>query len=860
MRHNYTQPQSPKTYTRLYAGFRGIDLANAPIHVDPSRSPNTWNVIVDAAGVVHKRPPFVMRANYGGLRTLESAVIHGIYTFIIEESTVRAPGDQHTMLVHVGTKLYMYRGVSNGSLPSVVPTTLCTNLNDADSSGFQHDKKFYILDGKAMRVVMEDEATEQYVVKTVQEIATAPETQIDGYYYAEEYTDENDAPQVAYTWKFGEKGERNLLTARRVNTFAGDGVNTKFYMDKPNMHVTKVEMYSPTVTSAGAGDTVTTISYAASNVRNKPSQERGQIIGSAPANTTYTTYGKQGKWYQIEFPSYSGDAYIHQDRVATYTAGGGTTTVVSNIDEWVEITTGFTVREADIAAPNNDEVANCTVIVFDTAPSAHPLGSGLPNIRVTGAETEECNIDVKQPDGAGQSNLIITIPLSERFVDVTSGTRFAETVKINSGNALTRNTDYIVEAQTDGSTKITVYGVVNNVQHLHSGDVVYVKYFRELMRDFAVINLCDKHGKYGIYNRDRFFFTGNPGDLNRDWYSEPSDPTLVLENSFTEIGIEQNGIAGYLNFQSEQLIVKYDGETECLYRRTANTDNDGIVFPVKAYAGRGAANSHALVNVKGSALYLSPEGVMEFVSSDLGSKYSVQNRSYLINPAIRGSSGGQLGVWGDYLLVTLSDGTMFVGNLNSPTAPSEGGSFGYEWFRWSDVSATLMHYAFDVLWFRRNESDLCSIKPHAPSDHFADYPDGTGNDPYPIMAVWSTPCDMLDEPTRYKYIERRGAMVNLVPMTHEGSVVPQRTIKYAIVTDGKNARLNTDGLVDQMNEPTDYDVINLGASLYTPVVLPCERINRFRYVQFMFANDTPYTDGIEILSLEFQYRFGRYVI
>lgn len=851
MRHNYTQPQSPQTYRRIYAGFKGLDTVNAPIHVDPSRSPYCQNVIIDAAGVVHKRPPIYQHKAFGIM-----ASVYGIFPFLLEETATRQPYDRNALVVvakyalpgadTATCNLLLYRRLFANHLPND-PTVLCTDMNEQICNGFQHGKRFYVMDGKTMRAIIYDEESEDFVVRTVQELATAPETQIDGYYHAETYTDENNQEQTQYTWTFGEKGERNLLTARRVNTFAGDGVHTKFYLDAPNVNVTKVELFSPTVTTAGSTDTVTTVAYN-SNVRNKPSQTNGAIIGVAPPSTTYTVYSKTGKWYRIEFPNAT-EAYIHQDRIASYNAGGGSTTVMTNTEEWEEITTGYTVREADAASPHNDEVINCTVVEFTTAPSAHPRGVGLPNIRVTGAELETVVISKKQPSGAGQSNIKIIIPNSDIVINTE--------VKIN-GTVQTLGTDYIVEKDGNRQTWVIVYGIVNNVQKLHSGDTVTLTYKRENLRDHEIINQCRIYGRYGVYNHDRWFYTGNKSDINRDWYSESGDPTLVLENSYTDIGMEQNGIAGYLNYQSEMIIVKFDAERECIYRRTASSDGDMTVFHVKSYVGRGAVNERALINAKGMALYVSPEGLMEFVSSDLNSKYAVQCRSSIINNRLAPDSVTSMSLWGNRLIISRDGYDAFVADLNRPTAPSESGAYGFEFTYWT-IPTYAGVAAYDSLWFTLN-ADICSMplseEWYEYADHFsaADPTEKT-----PIIAIWTTPCDMLDEPARYKYIEKRGGLINLAN-NNSNLHLSQKRLKYTIITDSKDVPVSFETAVDMLSCPTDYDVIDAAGAQDVPLVIFNERVSRFRYVQFSFRNDDPATDGIEILSLEFQYRFGRYII
>ena len=616
MKRNYSQPKSnERVYRRLYSGFRGVDFADPPIFTDITRAVYAKNAVTDHAGVIHKRQGWTKMYNNTLNRQIHLiAPVSFSKEFTLIKTVAGVDETYHIkdfLLVHEQSALYVHYGENYGSVAQIDYA-----VNNADSRGFQQGDRFFLFDGENFLVIYIDDETMKLSVKRVYEIATAPETQIAGYYYAEEYTDENDQPQIEYTWTFGEEGERNLLTGRRINTFCGDApaespavAHKTFYLDKPNFAVYKVEMYAPSagITSA---DGKVTAKPGTSNIRNRASMD-GRVIGYAanPATTNapsvFTCLGQVGSWYKIQVdPSKCNgntEGYIHSSRV-TYTPPSGSTEAVS-LGDWTEIpeddaTYGWTVAEAT----SGDAAQNCTKITFTTAPPAHPRGHGLPNIRVTGAATEVASAD---GIGNGQNNVVVTIPkhmMMTKFIDV----------RINGGSPLSDeepNPQYKKETAANGNLVVTVYGIVNNVQQLHTGDLVQVSYRRESLEDIDLVGTCKRFGRYGEYNTDRMFYTGNGDYPNRDWYSEPSDPTLVLENSYTDIGNTNSEIAGYLNYQSDMLIVKIDGAGENLFRRTATTDGDLTIFPVKAYEGRGALNDRCLANIKGQCFYLSPEGL-----------------------------------------------------------------------------------------------------------------------------------------------------------------------------------------------------------------------------------------------------------
>lgn len=816
MRRNYSQPSGSASYQRRYAGFRGVDFTSSPLYVDPTRSPYAENIIVDAAGVVHKRPPYVM------FRKNPLYNINGI-TFFKPPATLQ---EDSFMVTHEGRAMILDGSLSVGG----------GTWANRPSRSFQFGGKLYVLDGEHYRVLYYDEKADEpadMIVKDVYEVATPTETQIAGYYLAEEKTtidsNQNQQTTIEYTWQFGEKGERNLLTGRRINTFCGDGIHTTFYFDCANFKVYKVELYR-LIPDQGAAATEATVTIrSGSNIRKSPSMSGTIIANTGSSTPTCVTQGKSGKWYQILWGEQT--AYVHQDRVSS--TSGSVASMTTDEKGWETLTSGYTISE--------DSSKHCTKIVFDTHPPAHPRGNGLPNIRVTGAVTEiatESHVFTEEDVQYGYT--AITLANNSMMTSIVSVAK----------NDTVLSSGYTVTTQGD-------HGASIEIDSLSAGDEVVVTYRRETFRDFGTIEKCVTFGRYGEYNHDRFFFAGNPDHLNRDWYTEPSDPTIVLENSYTDIGDQHTGIAGYLNFQSDMLIIKYDSNGDNLFRRTADTDGDLTIFPVKAYKGRGVTNAKAMANIKGECVFLTPEGVYEFISSDLGSKYGTKEMSYTVKKRLLSEdlARAEMGVWGDWLLITFDDtGHCYVADTTQQTAPSSSGGNGWEWFYWTGCPWRNMVYNsedetfyFSTAGGRLNYADRIR-------DEYADLPDGVSGAPVPITALWTTPLDEMDEPARYKYLSRRGAMLQF-------DQAVSQMLEIAVVMDGETMLLyrDEDMLRDYLNH-SDYTLVDLKAATGIPYFTLNTPSGRWKYLQFIFRNSDPETDGIALMRLEFQYRFGRYII
>lgn len=152
---SFKVPKSPSKSIFTIDTFQGADFTNSAANVDPSKSPNTVNMIRDVPGKVRKC------MGYETIETYESSDetpvpyrINGYH---------RKRGDQYG-LIHAGTNIYR-----NGVL-------LYSNAADARSKSWQFEDKLYILDGKKFLVYYEETVgqTTTYHVEPVETNAYIP--------------------------------------------------------------------------------------------------------------------------------------------------------------------------------------------------------------------------------------------------------------------------------------------------------------------------------------------------------------------------------------------------------------------------------------------------------------------------------------------------------------------------------------------------------------------------------------------------------------------------------------------------------------------------------------------------------------
>ena len=150
---SFNVPKSPAKSIFTIDNFQGVDFTNSPANIDPSKSPNSVNMIRDVPGKVRKCM---------GYHTIETYLDDNDEPLRIN-GYHRKRGDQYG-LIHAGTNIYR-----NNEL-------LYSDANDARSKSWQFEDRLYVLDGKKFLVYYEETENDEttYHVEPVEDNAYIP--------------------------------------------------------------------------------------------------------------------------------------------------------------------------------------------------------------------------------------------------------------------------------------------------------------------------------------------------------------------------------------------------------------------------------------------------------------------------------------------------------------------------------------------------------------------------------------------------------------------------------------------------------------------------------------------------------------
>lgn len=189
---------STKLYQKRYTQFRGVDFSTDATQVADNRSPHAVNLISDMAGFPEKRV---------GWRTLDSRInerINGMHYVVFKSGRL-------ARFIHAGDNLYSWG--SDNSLYSYA-----YEMNDQRSSSFVHNNRLYILDGKRIKVIFEDEENDTRI-SNLDFIAFVPTTTIGA-----DHSGGGTAFEAV-----------NLLTPKRINSFKSNGNDNGYCLDAQNI-------------------------------------------------------------------------------------------------------------------------------------------------------------------------------------------------------------------------------------------------------------------------------------------------------------------------------------------------------------------------------------------------------------------------------------------------------------------------------------------------------------------------------------------------------------------------------------------------------------------------------------------------
>lgn len=415
-------------------------------------------------------------------------------------------------------------------------------------------------------------------------------------------------------------------------------------------------------------------------------------------------------------------------------------------------------------------------------------------------------------------------------------------VEILTAGAWTTTTAYTSAA--DGArTKITF--TTAPAQHDDGAgiDNIRVTFTPVETLDPTVISKCTIAAKYGYFNDNRVYLSGNPDEPNKDWASGVDDPTYFPESMWTKIGASYSAIQGYLHYGDILAIIKEDtnADPEIYIRSYEVQEDQSVIFPVQqGVKGVGAYSRKAFASLRDDPLFYAKEGVYAISGTDASQQRTVQNRSIFVDNKLRQESGRPVAcVWQDkYVLCFPDTGRCYVADARQTAASGE--SYAYEWYVWNNIFAYQFYEIDGDLYFGTKDGKLNKF--NTDIEDLTRYSDGmklddgelTGGDP--IHCYWITKADALGNLAEKKSLSRRGCTLMLKPYK-ASSVV---------------ATVTGDGII--VNQTVD-DV----AGEITSTVFPFEKsIKRFNTIQMEFKNDQK-DEGFGIYGIQLRYVASRYI-
>lgn len=359
-------------------------------------------------------------------------------------------------------------------------------------------------------------------------------------------------------------------------------------------------------------------------------------------------------------------------------------------------------------------------------------------------------------------------------------------------------------------------------------------------KDRGYIRRCTIAAKYGYFNNNRFFLSGDTENKNMDWASAVDDPTYFPNDGWTLVGSKQTAIMGYLHYGGMLAIIKEDNERDAtIYMRSAQlTDDNDVIFPVRqGQQGNGAISKYAICSLRDDPLFLAKEGVFAIEGTDASQERNVPNRSFYIDSKLQEEASNEsvACAWGNYLVLCMpSLNKCYVADARS--LDSRDGSFVYNWCVWDNIPATILRVIGDRLYFGTHDGKLCVFNT-----------DWDGMDKYSDGATYNTTSHKYENGVKIRafYATKRdhlGAVDYKKTMLNDGGVItlqPHDQSSAQILLKTESGELFIDDIQTDSDEPS--------------VVIPIrKRMKNFDSIQTTIENDRV-NEGLSILGVQYRY-------
>ncbi|MBQ4062172.1 MAG: hypothetical protein IJD14_04890 [Christensenellaceae bacterium] len=419
----------------------------------------------------------------------------------------------------------------------------------------------------------------------------------------------------------------------------------------------------------------------------------------------------------------------------------------------------------------------------------------------------------------------------------------ADTVRITvGGEEKTEGTHFTVD-RTAGKVIFTE----GNVPADDTGIDSVIITFKMSSDSREKVERCRICTTYGLGNDTRAFITGDPQNINTDYMSGLYDPTYFPDLGYTKIGSDDTAIIGYVKQYGQLVIVKeYQGGRGGLYLRSATTTENGDpVFPVyEGIQGIGAASPRAIGTLNGDPLMLTLNGVFGLESNSITQQQSVQRRSRYIDPKLRKIDVTKACVcaWDRFILIAEGN-EMFAGYMGA-TNGNRTGSYGYEWYWWTDIPARVLKEHEGTLFIGTEEGALRRLKDPIKEGMQAYSDDGRG-----IDAMWTTP--LLDGGNfmREKTISKKGTGILAKPFARSSGEI-------FFTTDKTLRQATKNYMLDILDfDDVDFDRFTFNMSDQPQVIISPKKFRKIKLFQMGVRHTAP-NEGFGVLGFMITFTVG----
>lgn len=465
----------------------------------------------------------------------------------------------------------------------------------------------------------------------------------------------------------------------------------------------------------------------------------------------------------------------------------------------------------------------------------------------------------KSPNGGGKDYDALNL-IQPKFTELFLGTKDDKdyhlsfsgldgtevTVKIldSSGNWVSKKegTDFTVNR----ASGVVTFNVAPGESPVTGEDNVSITAARTVSGYADKINKCTIGTLFGVNGAaDRLFLSGNPDNINYDWYSGQNDPTYFPDVGYSVVGTPKSAIMGYAILNNYLATFKDENEPDrnVVIRSGDLVDNEPA-FPIRnTMQGPGAIAKDSFAYLGTEPVFLTRLGIYAITPSDInGERYS-QDRSYYINGALLKEDGLEnacCAVHDDMYWLCVNgtayilDGQQSLGtNKNEPYSTRQ-----YACFYRTNIPATYMWEEDGVLYFGDKTGRLLQF--FTDKNSIESYTD-CGE---PVKAVWETP-DFSGK-RFYKNKTFRYLALQLSPSVSTSiSVYAQkRGIWYFIRKDNKSARYFSYSNISYSR--FSYSNDKTSKTLSTKI-----RLRRLDKARFRFENDSPEPFGLMRIAIEY---------